>query len=150
VLDDLLETLQRMQINPVEREAANRGLLEHRTVRAWPEEPRPDATSTDAEFISTFATQGEQETGSTQEPEYQLAEGDRAIIRYLDVELSRPEFYTMSNKVDDRINGHLLITSPLGQAIAHGSPGDELTFLEGGVDRSFLFVSLETESAQAA
>ena len=84
------------------------------------------------------------------DPEYRLVVGDRVIVRYLDVEPSRPEFYTLSDTADDPINGYLLLSSPLGQALAHASPGDELSFEAGGKERSVLFVSLEAASAQAA
>jgi len=32
---------------------------------------------------------------------------------------------------DDLMNGYLLLSSPLGQALSQGSPGDELNFLAG-------------------
>jgi hypothetical protein len=48
------------------------------------------------------------------------------------------------------MNGYLLLSSPLGQALSPGSPGDELSFQDGDRERAVLFVSLETVSAQAA
>ncbi|WP_210421598.1 hypothetical protein, partial [Bradyrhizobium japonicum] len=45
---------------------------------------------------------------------------------------------------------HLMLSSPLGQALSQGSPGDELTYQAGEKERGVLFVSLETVSAQAA
>ena len=56
----------------------------------------------------------------------------------------------MSDITDDLMNGYLLLTSPLGKALSRGSPGDELSFQAGERERSVLFVSLETVSAQAA
>ena len=136
VLSDLVETLDRMNIKPVEREAVNRGFSEHRTDRAEPPEPQDGGLST-----------GHDETSIA---ETQLTEGDRVIVRYLDVEPSRPEFYTIHHTLDDPVNGYLLVTSPLGQALAHGTPGDEISFQTDGKERLVLFVSLETASAQAA
>jgi hypothetical protein len=75
---------------------------------------------------------------------------DPVIVRYLDVEPSRPEFFTMSDIADDPMNGYLLLSSPLGQALSQGSPGDELSFQDGDRKCGVLFVSLETVSAQAA
>lgn len=150
VFGDLLATLERMKITPVEREAVGRGFSEHRSERAKPAEAPSDAALPDNYIIAPFVLSDEQETAAAQEPESQLQEGDRVIIRYLDIEPSRPEFYTISNAHDDRINGYLLATSALGQALAGGSPGDELTVREDGAERAFLFVSLETASAQAA
>jgi transcription elongation GreA/GreB family factor len=56
----------------------------------------------------------------------------------------------MSDIADDPMNGYLLLSSPLGQALSQGSPGDELSFQTGDKERAVLFVSLETVSAQAA
>jgi transcription elongation GreA/GreB family factor len=79
-----------------------------------------------------------------------LVPGDRVVIRYLDVEPSRPEFLVISDIADDPMNGYLLLSSPLGQALSQGAPGDELSFQTGDKERAVLFVSLETVSAQAA
>ena len=79
-----------------------------------------------------------------------LTDGDRVVIRYIDKEPSRPEFYTISETVDDQLNGYLLLGSPLGQALTQASPGDEFTFKAGETERSALFVSVETAAAQAA
>ena len=150
VFDDLLATLERMKITPVERDVVRRGFSEHRTQRAKPADASPGAPSSGTDAVAPFVLPGEQEMAAVQEPELQLREGDRVIIRYLDVEPSRPEFYTISHTHDDRINGYLLVTSPLGQALAAASPGDELTFFEAEKERAVLFVSMETASAQAA
>lgn len=40
------------------------------------------------------------------EEEYRLVRGDRVIVRYLDVEPSRPEFFTISDTADDPMNGY--------------------------------------------
>jgi transcription elongation GreA/GreB family factor len=56
----------------------------------------------------------------------------------------------MSDIADDPMNGYLLLSSPLGQALSQGSPGDELSFQDGDRKCGVLFVSLETVSAQAA
>jgi hypothetical protein len=136
VLGDLIETLDRMNIKPVEHEAVNRGFSEHRTERAEPPEPQDGGLPAGGDETSIAETQ--------------LTEGDRVIIRYLDVEPSRPEFYTIHHTLDDLMNGYLLVTSPLGQALAHGTPGDEISFQNDGRERLVLFVSLETASARAA
>jgi very-short-patch-repair endonuclease len=135
VLGDLIETLDRMNIKPVEREAVNRGFSEHRTDRAEPLEPHDGGLAGGDELPIA---------------ETKLTEGDRVIIRYLDIEPSRPEFYTIHDTLDDPMNGYLLVTSPLGQALAHGTPGDEISFQTEGKERLVLFVSLEAASAQAA
>ena len=82
--------------------------------------------------------------------DYRLVPGDRVIIRYLDVEPSRPEFFIISDKIDDAQNGYLSLSSPLGVALSQGTAGDELTFRIGATERSVLFVSLERLSVRAA
>ena len=41
----------------------------------------------------------------------------------------------MSDIADDPMNGYLLLSSPLGQALSQGSPGDELSFRAGERER---------------
>lgn len=148
VLDDLIETLDRMKIKPLERAAASRGFSEHCTVRAV-DVPVPEGgVPSSADIISAFVAT--ESAGSADEPEYQLKEGDRVIICHLDVEPPRPEFYTISSAADDPINGYLHVGSPLGRALAQASPGDETTYVDNGKERAILFVSLEIAAAQAA
>jgi hypothetical protein len=151
VMDDLVQTLERMQIKPIGRETANRGFSEHRII--------PPVADTSSETIamhvggtiSVATLQADLDAASNDaEAEYRLVTGDRVVIQYLDVEPSRPELFTMSDITDDLMNGYLLLTSPLGKALSRGSPGDELSFQAGERERSVLFVSLETVSAQAA
>ncbi|MBV8699560.1 hypothetical protein [Bradyrhizobium sp.] len=138
-----------MKIKPLQQAAAGRGYSEHRTVRAadlrtpgGDEVPGADIIS---EFIGT-----EQGTAAGDEPQYQLRHGDRVIIRHLDKEPSRPEFYTISSTDNDPINGFLHVKTTLAEALAKAAPGDEFTYIDAGQDRPVLFVSLETAAAQAA
>jgi hypothetical protein len=135
VLADLIETLDRMRIKPVELGVINRGFSEHRT----------DRVESDADDGGLPAVRDEISIA-----EAQLTEGDRVVVRYLDVVPSRPEFYTIHRTLDDPMNGYLLAASPLGQALAHGSAGDEISFQAHGKERLVLFVLLETVSAKAA
>jgi transcription elongation GreA/GreB family factor len=137
-----------MQIKPIGREAVSRGFSEHRVV---PAETAERNAGGDSDARSLDSLQADLAAGSVgSEPEYRLVDGDRVIVRYLDIEPSRPEFYTLSDATDDPMNGYLLLSSPLGQALAQAAPGDELSFEVGGEERSVLFVSLETAPAQAA
>lgn len=151
VTDDLIQTLDRMQIKPIGLDPFNRSYSEHRVISPAAETSGDLAATQVDETISVAALRDELDpTSNDAEPEYRLAPGDRVVIRYLDVEPSRPEFLTISDIADDPINGYLLLSSPLGQALSQGSPGDELTFQAGEKERGVLFVSLETVSAQAA
>ena len=151
VMDDLIQTLERMQIKPIGRETVNRSFSEHRVIPLVVETSSETAATHAGGAISIATLQADLDTASNDaEADYRLVTGDRVVIRYLDVEPSRPEFLTMSDIADDPMNGYLLLSSPLGQILSQGSPGDELTFQEGERERSVLFVSLETVSAEAA
>ncbi|KJC45292.1 hypothetical protein UP06_14790 [Bradyrhizobium sp. LTSP857] len=151
VMDDLIQTLDRMQIRPIGLEPVNRSYSEHRVISPAAERSGDFAATKVDGTISVAALRNELgPTSNDAEPEYRLAPGDRVVIRYLDVEPSRPEFLTISDIADDPINGYLMLSSPLGQALSQSSPGDELTYQAGERERGVLFVSLETVSAQAA
>jgi transcription elongation GreA/GreB family factor len=151
VMDDLIQTLDRMQIKPIGRETVNRSFSEHRVIPPVADTSGATAAMHAGGAISVAALRADLDISSNgAEAEYRLVIGDRVVIRYLDVEPSRPEFFTMSDIADDPLNGYLLLSAPLGQALSQGSPGDELSFQEGNRERAVLFVSLETVSAQAA
>jgi very-short-patch-repair endonuclease len=136
-LDDLVQTLERMEIKPIGSETISRRYSEHRTVSAAVDDASEESIVIMGDELSI-------------DDEHHLTPGDRVIIRYLDVEPSRPEFYTVSDKVDDNQNGYLLLSSPLGVALSQGAAGDELSFRVGDKERSVLFVSLERLSVRAA
>ena len=151
VMDDLTQTLERMQIKPIGRETVNRSFSEHRVIPPVVGASSETAATHAGGTISVATLQAGLDTASDDaEDDYRLVAGDRVVVRYLDAEPSRPEFFTMSEIADDPMNGYLLLSSPLGQALSHGSPGDELSFVAGARERSVLFVSLEALSAQAA
>jgi very-short-patch-repair endonuclease len=144
MLNDLIETLARMKIMPLEREAIGRGFTEHRTVRATPAAPAATEGSADG-VVLAFP-----EELLSKDADHKLADGDRVVIRYLDEPQSRPLSFTISQSHDDPINGSLLLSSPLGMALADAAPGDELVCREQDRDRPILFASFEKAAAQAA
>jgi len=124
---------------------------EHRVIPPVVEASSETAATHAGGTISVATLRADLDTASNDaEEDYRLVAGDRVVIRYLDAEPSRPEFFAMSDIADDPMNGYLLLSSPLGQALSDGSPGDELSFQAGARERSVLFVSLEALSAQAA
>jgi very-short-patch-repair endonuclease/transcription elongation GreA/GreB family factor len=136
-LEDLVQTLERMEIKPIGSTTVSRRYSEHRTVAAEADNAAEAANDLVGDDLG-------------EDGDYRLSPGDRIIIRYLDVEPSRPEFYIVSDKLDDVQNGYLSLASPLGVALSQGTAGDELTFRIGETERSVLFVSLERLSARAA
>jgi very-short-patch-repair endonuclease len=151
-LDDLIQTLERMEIKPIGVETSTRSFTQHRVIAA----PRGEVPldDLDAEIASMgSARQQPLNTDSvTREPEVEtiLAAGDRVVIRYLDDERLRPEFYILSDRASDPKNGYILLSSPLGQALSEAAPGDEFMLKVGEAERPVLFMSLERESVQAA
>jgi very-short-patch-repair endonuclease len=149
VLDDLVQTLERMEIKPIGSEPSTRGFTQHRVIAA----PRDDVPldDLDAEIFSIQTSRPKPGSNAREcETETALASGDRVVIRYIDDERSRPEFYILSEKVSDPKNGHILLSSPLGRALSEATPGDEFILKVGEIERPVLFVSLERESARAA
>jgi very-short-patch-repair endonuclease len=111
VLDDLIQTLDRLEIKPVGPAPVARTYTLHRVIR-------PDEGQ-------TTGSNGEIEPGTINRPETKaskedvednLAIGDRVMIRFIDDERSRPESYILSDKIDDPKNGVLSLKSPLGKA----------------------------------
>src|ERR1700730_17312190 len=88
VLDDLVQTLERMEIKPIGSEPSTRGFTQHRVIAA----PRDDVPldDLDAEIFSIQTSRPKPpESGSNArecETETALASGDRVVIRYLDDE----------------------------------------------------------------
>jgi len=148
-LNDLIQTLERMEIKPIGVETSTRSFTQHRVIAA----PRSEVPldDLDAEIASTQKPKPP-DLGSSWEYETEMAlsAGDRVVIRYLDDERSRPEFYILSDEVSDPKNGYILLSSPLGRALSEATPGDEFILRVGEIERPVLFVSLERESARAA
>lgn len=141
VLDDLFQTLDRMGIEPLGGSVSGSLYTEHRVIRAkGSESVTDDEIGTRSE--ATFQSEDEEDTI--------LSAGDRIIIRYLDEPNSRQEFYTLTERASDPMNGLLSISSPLAKALAEASPGDEIVIRIGDRDRTVLYMNLERQSRQAA
>ena len=104
VMDDLIQTLERMQIKPIGRETVNRSYSEHRVIPAVADASGETAATHVGGAISVATLRADLDAGSSDlEEDYRLVTGDRVVIRYLDAEPSRPEFFTMSDIADDPI-----------------------------------------------
>jgi very-short-patch-repair endonuclease len=152
VLDDLVQTLERMEIRPLGSEPSTRGFTQHRVIAA----PRDDVPldDLDEEIVRTQGSRPTPPESGSNAREYEietvLAAGDRVVIRYLDDERLRPEFCVLSDEVSDPQNGYILVSSPLGRALSEETPSDEFILKVGEIERPVLFVSLEREAAGAA
>jgi hypothetical protein len=149
VLDDLIQTLDRMEIRPVGAVPVARSYTLHRVIPAESGEIAENGHEVGPGTMKR-PTPSSARKGLKEEVEEKLVVGDRVMIRYIDDERSRPESYILSDKTNDPKNGILLLSSPLGKALSEAAPGDEFTVRDGDRERTVLFVAIERESAQAA
>jgi hypothetical protein len=149
VVDDLIQTLDLMEIKPVGAVPLTRNYTQHRIVPAEDTETKgtDDVGSGNLKSTETVSPVSKGQRDDTEE---KLAVGDRVIIRYIDDERARPESYTLSDKNNDPKNGVLSLLSPLGRALSEAALGDELSVRDGDRERTVLFVAVERESARAA
>ena len=128
VLDDLFQTLDRLDIKPVGGMASGSFYTEHRVVR-----------------VGSGPT-----TVTGKEDDTLLSAGDRIVIRYLDEPRARPGMHILTERASDPLNGFLSISSPLAIALTDASPGDEIGIRVGDRERTVLYMNLEREPRQAA
>jgi transcription elongation GreA/GreB family factor len=147
VLDDLFQTLDRMDVKPIGGATSGSRYTEHRSTKA-----KSDTTSANDDVASAGTESGvptEQVVtpAPAAEPDVdtRLSVGDRIVIRYLDDPQSRSEFYVLTERASDPQNGLLSISSPLALGLAEASPGDEIAIRIGDRDRTVLFMALERE-----
>lgn len=149
VLEDLVRTLDQMDIKPVGAVPVTRSYTAHRVI------PAEEAETKGTDGVGSGAVKGT-DTGSSvskgqkEDIEERPAVGDRVMIRYIDDERARPESYILSDKNNDPRNGVLALSSPLGRALSEAAPGDEFTLRDGDRERTVLFVAMERVSGQAA
>ena len=87
VMDDLTQTLERMQIKPIGREMVNRSFSEHRVIPPVVEASSEAAATHAGGAISVATLRADLDTASNDaEENYRLVAGDRVVIRYLDAE----------------------------------------------------------------
>jgi very-short-patch-repair endonuclease len=149
ILDDLIQTLDRMEIKPVGAVPVARGYTLHRVIPAESGEISDSGLEVGPGTMKR-PTASSAPKGPKDEVEEGVVVGDRVMVRYIDDEHSRPESYLLSDKTSDPKNGVLLLSSPLGKALSEAAPGEEFTVWEGDRERTVLFVAIERESAQAA
>lgn len=149
VLDDLFQTLDRMEIKPVGAADTGSSYTEHRVIRVTRDMSEPNNNDPDGASSTSFAEEPAV-IQAGKESDIGLAIDDRVLIRYLDDPRARPEFYRLGNQASDPLNGLLCLTSPLARALSEASPGDEITLNIGGQDRPLLYMSLDREARRAA
>ena len=131
VVQDLLDALSRMGIQPVPRDGGGTSLsryTEHRVIT--PEPPAVAELAEAAEFDLGTAP-------PVAEPGYGIAVGDRVVLSLSDETRSRS--VTIVEGRNDLDKGHLSVSSPLGKAVLGAEEGDEVSFrLDDGHERKVL------------
>jgi hypothetical protein len=152
VLDDLFQTLERMEIKPVGNASAKSQFTEHRVIKAEHDlDVSNDDIVTAGLGSKTVSRRGGiSYTAMDSDGDVGLFVGDRIVVRYLDDPRSRQEFYILTERASDPLNGLLSLSSPLALALADASPGDEVTVRIGDHERPVLYMTLEREPRQAA
>jgi very-short-patch-repair endonuclease len=150
VLDDLFQTLDRMDIKPVGGTIFGSRFTEHRVVRV---KNNADITNDGKPTTRSVPVKSEKVDIPTpvsgEADDASLAAGDRIVIRYLDDPRSRPECYILTERASDARNGFLSVSSPLAVALADASPGDEIAIHIGDRDRMVLYMNLVCEPRRA-
>lgn len=141
VMDDLVATLQRMEIAPIGAQESAYAYTEHREVG---DELLPEESSQD----------GEQDSAADIPPEPALKTafgiGDRVVVRLSDTETERTLSFEIVSGPDDMENGVLNIDSVFVHALASIEPDEEMTVTINGVDTNLFFVRHELAAAAAA
>ena len=144
VLDDLIQTLERLGITPEGTAVSAARWTEHRTIS-----PSIPILVTEASDKSHSPGQIEPLT----EPvpmDVGLIAGDRIVLRYIDKPDARPISYVITNEPSDPMSGLLHIRSPLAKHLAEIDVGDEFVFQAGGSEQRILFVAKQSMASMAA
>jgi very-short-patch-repair endonuclease len=151
VLDDLIGTLDRMNIKPIGGASSASNYTEHRTTKAKRDTVSAvdDIPASESGVTSRHAADSAPVAASATNAAPSLSAGDRVVIRYLDDPHARPEFYILTQRATDALNGLLSLSSPLAVALADASPGDEIALRIDDHDRPVLFMTLEREPRAA-
>ena len=137
-MNDLLATLNRLEIEPIGRDGALTVHTLHKTAPTA-SEPAEGLDPAEVPRVDAEAGDGAAAPGG-------IRVGDRLIVRYLDDNKSAA--FTLSKDRDDPSNGVLGAASPLGRELLGLAEEDEVEFETAGQIRRVLIV--KTERAAAA
>jgi very-short-patch-repair endonuclease len=147
VLNELVEMLTRMGIQPISKSESGRPerrFTEHRTIEpAVAEPPAEEVTGIDAGDLETAAAENAIPVAAG------ISLGDKVVLVFAD-DLKRISV-RLSEGGNDLEKGRLSIDSPLGKSILGGEEGDEVDLpLENGRQRKVLIESVEKGPASVA
>ena len=146
VFSDLVATMETRGIKPIGQTDEPYKFTEHRTVGSDIEpqtENEDDPSAADEENKIADSLQ-------SVAPARPLEVGDRIILKFLDRENAKPEFFVAVDRQSDESNGLLGLSSALAIALSRAEPEDEITVQLGGEIRRLMFVALESVEEEAA
>lgn len=141
VMDDLVATLQRMEITPIGAQESAYVYTEHREVG-------DDVLDEGSEQNEG----GDSVTIALEEPapKTSFAIGDRVVVRLSDTDTERTLSFEIVSGPDDIENGVSNIESEFVRALSSIEPDEEMTVTISGVDTNLFFVRHELAAAAAA
>jgi hypothetical protein len=146
VFSDLVATMEARGIKPIGQTDEPYKFTEHRIAGA---DVEPQAgNENDSSVTEAKEEMAESLQGVTSESP--LEAGDRIILRVLDRENSKPEFFVIVDGQSDEANGLLGLSSTLAIALSRAEPEDEITVRLDGEIRRLMFVALESAEKEAA
>ena len=141
VFSDLVAALEAKGIKPIGRTDSPYRFTEHRVIDS-------DDESQNGED-SSIADENDEDAQSLI-PTSPLEVGDRIILKFLDRDNAKPEFFQMVEGQSDETNGLLGLSSALAAALSRAEPEDEITIQLNGENRRLMFVALEGVEKEAA
>lgn len=146
VFSDLVATMEARGIKPIGSTDEVYTFTEHRMVGGDVEiqtenEDYPNAADENNEIAKALQSLA---------PTSPLEVGDRIILRFLDRENAKPEFFEVVEGQSDESNGLLGLSSTLAIALSRAEPEDEITVQLEGETRRLMFVALESAEKEAA
>jgi very-short-patch-repair endonuclease len=144
VFSDLVTTLEARGIKPIGHTDEPYRFTEHRTVGGDIETQSEDESSVTEEKDEVAGTLQSMDSAS------HLEVGDRIILKFLDRENAKPEFFEVVDGQSDETNGLLGLSSTLAIALSRAEPEDEIAVQLDGENRRLIFVALESVKKEAA
>jgi very-short-patch-repair endonuclease len=144
VFSDLVATMEARGIRPIGHTDEAYKFTEHRTVghdvetKTGDDPDIADEKDDIAVAVQSFAS------GPP------LDVGDRIILKFLDRENAKPEFFEVVEGQSDETNGLLGLSSTLANALSRAEPEDEITVQLEGETRRLMFVARESAEKEAA
>jgi hypothetical protein len=144
--DIVFLSMEAMNIKPIGQVGEPYKFTEHREVGDEID------SQTNIDDASNGSNEEEEILGASKSegPANCLEAGDRIILKFLDRENAKPEFFILVDGPSDESNGLLGLSSALAVALSYAEPEDEITIQLEGENRRLMLVALESAGKEAA